>query len=140
RYVELTGFPGTPDLDTVTGLVMHTDGALTSEFTTSNEMVNKLHSNITWGQRGNFLSIPTDTPARDERLGWTGDINVFAETATFNMDSLTFLTKWLQDLRDAQSASGAYPDVAPRVCCGDGATGWADAGITVPYTLWQRYG
>jgi alpha-L-rhamnosidase len=140
RYVELTGFPGTPDLSTVTGLVMHTDGELTSEFETSNAMVNRLHSNITWGQRGNFLSIPTDTPARDERLGWTGDINVFAETATFNMDSLTFLSKWLQDLRDAQSANGAYPDVAPRACCGDGATGWADAGITVPYTLWQRYG
>ncbi|MFG2053164.1 family 78 glycoside hydrolase catalytic domain [Micromonospora sp. NPDC048930] len=140
RYVELTGFPGTPSLDTVSGLVMHTDGALTSEFETSNAMVNQLHSNITWGQRGNFLSIPTDTPARDERLGWTGDINVFAETATFNMDSLTFLSKWLQDLRDAQSANGAYPDVAPRACCGDGATGWADAGITVPYTLWQRYG
>ncbi|MEV0155792.1 family 78 glycoside hydrolase catalytic domain [Micromonospora sp. NPDC050686] len=140
RYVELTGYPGTPDLGTVTGLVMHTDGELTSQFETSNPMVTKLHSNITWGQRGNFLSIPTDTPARDERLGWTGDINVFAETATFNMDSLTFLTKWLQDLRDAQSANGAYPDVAPRVCCGDGATGWADAGITVPHTLWQRYG
>ncbi|MFI6263848.1 family 78 glycoside hydrolase catalytic domain [Micromonospora sp. NPDC051006] len=140
RYVELTGYPGTPDLSTVTGLVMHTDGELTSEFETSNPMVNQLHSNITWGQRGNFLSIPTDTPARDERLGWTGDINVFAETATFNMDSLTFLSKWLQDLRDAQSANGAYPDVAPRACCGDGATGWADAGITVPYTLWQRYG
>ncbi|MGN9777597.1 family 78 glycoside hydrolase catalytic domain [Micromonospora sp. H33] len=140
RYVEVTGYPGTPDLSTVTGLVMHTDGELTSEFETSNAMVNKLHSNITWGQRGNFLSIPTDTPARDERLGWTGDINVFAETATFNMDSLTFLTKWLQDLRDAQSANGAYPDVAPRACCGDGATGWADAGITVPHTLWQRYG
>ncbi|WP_406104649.1 family 78 glycoside hydrolase catalytic domain [Micromonospora globbae] len=140
RYVELTNLPGTPDLSTVTGLVMHTDGDLTSEFETSDPMVTKLHSNITWGQRGNFLSIPTDTPARDERLGWTGDINVFAETATFNMESLTFLTKWLQDLRDAQSANGAYPDVAPRACCGDGATGWADAGITVPWTLWQRYG
>lgn len=140
RYVELTGLTGTPDLGTITGLVMHTDGELTSQFETSNAMVNKLHSNITWGQRGNFLSIPTDTPARDERLGWTGDINVFAETATFNMDSLTFLTKWLHDLRDAQSANGAYPDVAPRACCGDGATGWADAGITVPHTLWQRYG
>ena len=140
RYVELTGFPGTPDLGTVTGLVEHTDGALTSTFQTSDPMVNQLQSNITWGQRGNFLSIPTDTPARDERLGWTGDINVFTPTATFNMDSLTFLSKWLRDLRDAQSANGAYPDVAPRQCCGDGNTGWADAGITVPYTLWQRYG
>jgi len=140
RYVELTGFPGTPTLATVTGRVMGTAAPFTGELTTSDPMVNQLQSNIVWGQRGNFLSIPTDTPARDERLGWTGDINVFAETATFNMDSLSFLTKWLADLRDAQSANGAYPDVAPRSCCGDGASGWADAGITVPYTLWKRYG
>jgi len=140
RYVELTGFPGTPTLSTVTGRVMGTAAPFTGELTTSDPLVNQLQSNIVWGQRGNFLSIPTDTPARDERLGWTGDINVFAETATFNMDSLSFLTKWLADLRDAQSANGAYPDIAPRKCCGDGASGWADAGITVPYTLWKRYG
>jgi alpha-L-rhamnosidase len=140
RYVELTGYPGTPALSAVTGRVIGTAAPVTGELTTSDPMVNQLQSNIVWGQRGNFLSVPTDTPARDERLGWTGDINVFAETATFNMDSLSFLTKWLADLRDAQSANGAYPDVAPRSCCGDGASGWADAGITVPYTLWKRYG
>nr|GID87135.1 hypothetical protein Ade03nite_60590 [Actinoplanes derwentensis] len=140
RYVELTGFPGTPALSAVTGRVMGTAAPFTGELTTSDPMINQLQSNIVWGQRGNFLSIPTDTPARDERLGWTGDINVFAETATFNMDSLSFLTKWLADLRDAQSANGAYPDVAPRKCCGEGVSGWADAGITVPHTLWKRYG
>ncbi|BEL04251.1 hypothetical protein Q0Z83_024420 [Actinoplanes sichuanensis] len=140
RYVELTGYPGTPDLSTVTGRVIGTAAPFTGELTTSDPMVNQLQSNIVWGQRGNFLSVPTDTPARDERLGWTGDINVFAETATFNMDSLSFLTKWLADMRDAQSANGAYPDVAPRSCCGEGVSGWADAGITVPYTLWKRYG
>ena len=140
RYVELTGFPGVPTLSTVTGRVMGTAAPVTGELTTSDAMVNQLQSNITWGQRGNFLSIPTDTPARDERLGWTGDISVFAKTATFNMDSLSFLTKWLADMRDAQSANGAYPDVAPRKCCGEGVSGWADAGITVPYTLWKRYG
>lgn len=140
RYVELTGLPGEPDLDTVTGLVMYTDSPLVSEFETSDPMLNQLHSNITWGQRGNFLSIPTDTPARDERLGWTGDINVFADTAAFNMDALTFLTKWLTDLRDAQHDNGSLPDVAPDVCCGDGVAGWADAGVTVTWTLWQRYG
>lgn len=140
RYVELTGFPGTPALSAVTGRVMGTAAPFTGELTTSDPLVNQLQSNIVWGQRGNFLSIPTDTPARDERLGWTGDINVFAETATFNMDSLSFLTKWLADMRDAQSANGAYPDVAPRMCCGEGVSGWADAGITVPYTLWKRYG
>ncbi|MDR6319701.1 family 78 glycoside hydrolase catalytic domain [Actinoplanes couchii] len=140
RYVELTGYPGTPALSAVTGRVTGTAAPVTGELTTSDPMINQLQSNIVWGQRGNFLSVPTDTPARDERLGWTGDINVFAETATYNMDSLSFLTKWLADLRDAQSANGAYPDVAPRSCCGDGAAGWADAGITVPYTLWKRYG
>jgi hypothetical protein len=140
RYVELTGYPGTPDLDTVTGLVMHTDAPFTSTFETSNPMINKLHSNITWGQRGNFLSIPTDTPARDERLGWAGDINVFTPTATFNMDVRSFLGKWLQDLRDGAGTSGAYPDVAPRLGLGEGNAGWADAGVTIPYTLWQRYG
>jgi alpha-L-rhamnosidase len=140
RYVELTGFPGEPDLDTVTGLVLHTDSPLVSRFETSDPMLNQLHSNITWGQRGNFLSIPTDTPARDERLGWTGDINVFAGTAAFNMDALTFLSKWLIDLRDAQHENGSLPDVAPDACCGDGVAGWADAGVTVPWTLWQRYG
>ena len=140
RYVELTGFPGVPALSAVTGRVMGTAAPFTGELTTSDAMVNQLQSNIVWGQRGNFLSVPTDTPARDERLGWTGDINVFAETATFNMDSLSFLTKWLADMRDAQSANGAYPDVAPRSCCGEGVSGWADAGITVPHTLWKRYG
>ncbi|GIE80754.1 hypothetical protein Aph02nite_67040 [Actinoplanes philippinensis] len=140
RYVELSNFPGTPDLSTVTGRVMGTAAPFTGELTTSDPMINKLQSNIVWGQRGNFLSVPTDTPARDERLGWTGDISVFAETATYNMDSLSFLTKWLADMRDAQSANGAYPDVAPRSCCGEGVSGWADAGITVPYTLWKRYG
>jgi alpha-L-rhamnosidase len=140
RYVELTGYPGTPALSAVTGRVIGTAAPFTGELTTSDPMVNQLQSNIVWGQRGNFLSVPTDTPARDERLGWTGDINVFAETATYNMDSLSFLTKWLADMRDAQSANGAYPDVAPRRCCGEGVSGWADAGITVPYTLWKRYG
>lgn len=148
RYVELSGLTEAPTTETVTGLVVNTDGAFTSRFETSDPMVNQLQSNIVWGQRGNWLSIPTDTPARDERLGWTGDINVFASTATFNMDSQTFLVKWMRDLRDAQLDNGAYPEVAPQFCkdpavhssCGGGSTGWADAGITVPWTLWQSYG
>ncbi len=141
RYVEITGFPGEPDLDTLTGLVMHTDAPMTSSFESDDPMLNQLHSNIMWGQRGNFLSIPTDTPARDERMGWTGDINVFAGAAAYNMDVGPFLTKWLQDLRDAQSDDGAFPDVAPAVgFLGGGSAGWGDAGVTVPHTLWQRYG
>jgi alpha-L-rhamnosidase len=141
RYVEITGYPGTPTVDAITGRVMHTAAPFTGKFETSSDMLNQLQSNITWGQRGNFLSIPTDTPARDERLGWTGDINVFIGAATFNMNVAKFLgTKWLTDLRDAQSADGAFPDVAPKACCGEGSAGWGDAGVTVPYTIWQRYG
>ena len=106
--------------------------------------MNQLQSNIVWGQRGNFLSIPTDTPARDERMGWTGDINVFSNTANYNMDSQLFLTKWLQDLRDTQNAEGSFPGVAPvipgRFDGGYGRAGWADAGVHVPYSIWQAYG
>ena len=148
RYVELSGVTAPPTVAAVTGLVMNSDAEFSSTFETSDSMVNQLQSNIVWGQRGNWLSIPTDTPARDERLGWTGDINVFASTATFNMDSQTFLTKWMGDMRDAQLPNGAYPEVAPQFCkdpavhssCGGGSTGWADAGITVPWTIWQSYG
>lgn len=144
RYVEITGVDSPPPASAITGVVVGSDGDLVSEFSTSSEMVNQLHSNIVWGMRGNFLSIPTDTPARDERMGWTGDINVFAETAVYNMDSQAFLKKWLQDLRDTQRADGALPGVAPvvpgRFNGGYGPAGWADAGVHVPWTLWQAYG
>ncbi|WP_206685791.1 family 78 glycoside hydrolase catalytic domain [Kribbella qitaiheensis] len=144
RYIELSGLATAPPESAVVGVVMGTDGAQTSTFNTNSALVNKLHSNIVWGQRGNFLSIPTDTPARDERMGWTGDINVFARTAVYNLDSQAFLTKWLQDLRDSQNAAGAYASVAPTVPNsfdgGLGNAGWADAGVNVPWTLWQAYG
>lgn len=141
RYVEVTGFPGTPAAKAVTGRVMHTSAPFTFEFETNVPMLNQLHSNITWGQRGNFLSVPTDTPARDERLGWTGDINVFAPTAAYTMESARFLGKWLVDLRDAQTADGAFTDVAPMVgTVGNGVAGWGDAGVTVPWSLYQAYG
>ncbi|WP_066039712.1 family 78 glycoside hydrolase catalytic domain [Herbiconiux solani] len=142
RYVEVTGVDTAPALTDVVGTVWNSAGEDTVGFTTSNALVNQLQSNITWGQRGNFVSIPTDTPARDERLGWTGDISEFASTATYNLDSDAFLTKWLRDLRTAQSANGAYPDVAPNYAgmSGNGNSGWADAGVTVPFALWQSYG
>ncbi|MFF5262734.1 family 78 glycoside hydrolase catalytic domain [Actinomadura viridis] len=141
RYVEVTGYPGTPGPDAVTGRVMHTSEPLTMSFKTDVPMLDQLHSNITWGQRGNFLTVPTDTPARDERMGWSGDINVFSRTATYNMDSARFLTKWMQDMRDAQTGDGAFPDVAPKVgFIGGGAAGWGDAGVTVPWNLYQAYG
>ncbi|MFJ6125699.1 alpha-L-rhamnosidase [Streptomyces griseoviridis] len=141
RYVEVTGFPGTPTAKAITGRVMHTDAPATLTFETGDPMIDQLHGNITWGQRGNFLSIPTDTPARDERLGWTGDINVFAPTAAYTMESARFLTKWLVDLRDAQTAEGSFTHVAPDIAgVGDGAAGWGDAGVTVPWALYQAYG
>ena len=145
RYVEVSGYPGRPGRDAVTGRVLHTSAPFTMEFSTDVPMLNQLHSNITWGQRGNFLSVPTDTPARDERLGWTGDINVFAPTASYVMESARFLTKWLTDLRDGQpdegDDAGAFPDVAPFIGpVGKGAAGWGDAGVTVPWSLHRAYG
>ncbi|MGG7507243.1 family 78 glycoside hydrolase catalytic domain [Plantibacter sp. YIM 135249] len=140
RYLEITGVTEPPSIEQVTGLVWGSDLASTGSLETSSDMLNQLQSNITWGQRGNFLSIPTDTPARDERLGWTGDINVFAPTASYNQDTLAFLSKWLVDLEDAQGSNGDLPGVAPFGNCCGGGTGWSDAGVTVPYTLWRSYG
>ncbi|MER5435144.1 alpha-L-rhamnosidase [Streptomyces sp. NPDC002588] len=141
RYVEVTGFPGTPSAKAVTGRVMHTSAPFTLDFETDVPMLDQLHHNITWGQRGNFLSIPTDTPARDERLGWAGDINVFAPTAARTMESARFLSKWLVDMRDSQTAAGSFTDTSPVVGnVGNGAAGWGDAGVTVPWALYQAYG
>lgn len=144
RYVEITGVDEAPPADAITGVVVGTDNTPTTVLETSSTLVNQLQSNIFWGQRGNFLSIPTDTPARDERMGWTGDINVFSNTANYNMDSQLFLTKWLQDLRDTQNAEGSFPGVAPvipgRFDGGYGSAGWADAGVHVPYSVWRAYG
>ncbi len=140
RYVELTGFPGTPTTSTVTGLAAWTSGAQIGTLATSNSLINNLQRAIVWGQRSNMLSIPTDCPNRDERLGWTGDIASFAATSAFNIDMTGFLDKFTDDLVDAQQANGAFTDTAPYVCCGAGTAGWGDAGVIVPYTLWQRYG
>jgi alpha-L-rhamnosidase len=140
RYVELTGLPSAPTTSTLTGRAAWTSGAQSGTFTTSNAMVNQLQHNILWGERSNMLSIPTDCPQRDERLGWTGDIEIFSGTSTFNVDVSNFLGKFADDLVDAQHADGAFTDVAPGVAAGSGTAGWGDAGVVVPYTLWQRYG
>lgn len=142
RYVELTGLPTdfTPDNDTVTGRAAWSDAGQPGTFTTSDPLVNQLQHNIVWGERGNMLSIPTDCPQRDERLGWTGDIAAFCATSTFNLDTHTFLAKFADDLTDAQRADGAFTDVAPAVINGAGTAGWGDAGTIIPYTLWQRFG
>ena len=141
QYVEITGFPGVPNKDTITGRIIHSSLTETGKFECSNAMLNKLWNNILWTQRANFLSIPTDCPQRDERLGWTGDAQIFVGAGAYNMDVAAFMTKWLKDLADGQSAEGAYPDTAPR-CVGDkmeAAPGWGDAGIIVPWTLYRYY-
>jgi len=140
RYVEVTGYPGEPALDQITGIVVHTDAPKTGTFETSNPMVNQLYSNITWGQRGNFLSVPTDCPQRNERMGWTGDAQVFVRTATYNMEVPGFYEKYMRDVVDAQGANGAFPDVAPNVSgMGNGSNGWGDAGVIIPWTLYLAY-
>ncbi|HET6383771.1 MAG TPA: glycoside hydrolase family 78 protein [Armatimonadota bacterium] len=141
RYVEVTGYPGRPRLSAITGVVVHSDIPFSSSFDCSNAMVDRLQQNILWGQRGNFMSVPTDCPQRDERLGWMGDAEIFAGTAAFNADVSGFYTQWLGDVRDTQAADGAYPDVAPRVGpIGAGTAGWGDAGVIVPWTVYLTYG
>ncbi|HZM75101.1 MAG TPA: family 78 glycoside hydrolase catalytic domain [Candidatus Limnocylindrales bacterium] len=140
RYVEVTGLPATPSAATITGQAAWTSGAQLGTLTTSNSLINQLQHMIVWGQRSNMLSVPTDCPNRDERLGWTGDIASFAATSTFNLDVSGFLDKFADDLTDAQRSNGAFTDTAPDVCCGAGTAGWGDAGVIIPYTLWQRYG
>jgi alpha-L-rhamnosidase len=140
RYVELTGFPGTPTADSITGLAAWTDGAATGSFSTSDALINQVQHNIVWGARSNMLSVPTDCPQRDERLGWTGDIAAFSATSTFNFDTYGLLDKFADDLTDAQRSDGAFTDVAPAVISGAGTAGWGDAGVIVPYNIWQRYG
>jgi alpha-L-rhamnosidase len=138
RYVEVSGLEQAP---TIVGRVVHSDTPWTGRFECSSGMVNRLWCNVTWGQRGNFLSVPTDCPQRDERLGWLADAQVFLPSAALNMDVAAFVTKWGQDILDAQSPEGAYPDVAPRLGAErDGAPAWADAGIIVPWTIYERYG
>jgi alpha-L-rhamnosidase len=140
RYVELTGFPGKPSLDAVRGIVVHSDTPPVGTFECSNPLVNQLYQNIVWGQRGNFLAVPTDCPQRDERLGWMGDAQIFIRTASYNMDVSRFFTKWCQDVEDAQRPDGSFTDVSPFVCCGSGVAAWGDAGVICPWTVYRVYG
>lgn len=143
RYAELSGFPGEPTADTVTGIVIHSGTPTTGTFDCSDPLINQLQQNILWSQKGNFVDVPTDCPQRDERLGWTGDAQVFIRTAAFNMNVASFFSKWMQDLEDAQSPAGAYPAVAPNPAVlpmNEGGPAWADAGIIIPWTIYQTYG
>jgi alpha-L-rhamnosidase len=141
RYVEVTGSKQPLGLNSLTGIVVGSGNPQTGEFACSNPLVNQLFHNIYWGERGNYLAIPTDCPQRDERLGWMGDAQIFARTATCNNDVAAFLTKWTQDVVDAQSAEGGFSDVSPRMGDpSDGAPAWGDAGVIVPYTVYLAYG
>ena len=144
RYVEVTGLPHKPKLDTITGRVFHSSMNEVAGFTCSDPSLDKLWHNILWTQRGNMLSIPTDCPQRDERLGWMGDIQIFVGTGIFNMDMAAFFTKWMRDVRDAQAEDGRFADFSPHPFGKDkiftGVPGWGDAGIVVPWRVWQHYG
>ncbi|EOZ99636.1 Alfa-L-rhamnosidase [Indibacter alkaliphilus LW1] len=139
RFLEITGIDNAIPIEDVQGLVVSSIDELTAHYETSNPLVNKLWENITWSMRGNFLSIPTDTPARNERMGWSGDINVFARTATYMADVNLFLKRHLLAMRDIQKPDGRFPDVAP-VGGGFGGTLWGAAGIIVPWETYLQYG
>jgi alpha-L-rhamnosidase len=141
RYVELTGIAGRPEREDVVGVVLHSDMARTGDFACSDERVNRLYSCIVWGQKGNFLDIPTDCPQRDERLGWTGDAQVFAKTACLNFDATAFFGKWCVDVDDAQRPDGAFTNTAPDVYDGAGGeAAWGDAGVICPWAAYRFSG
>jgi alpha-L-rhamnosidase len=140
RYVEISGLPGSPRKDAVTGVVIATDNTQTGEFACSDPRINQLQSNIQWGQRGNYISIPTDCPQRDERLGWMGDAQVFIRTATYNADVAAFFTKWLVDVDDGQTEAGSFADVNPNTMGANSVPAWGDAGVICPWTIYEVYG
>lgn len=155
RYIEVTGYPGTPALDAIKGdVVSSVSGDPAARLTTSSDLVNRMWSIGIWGQRGNFLSIPTDCPQRDERLGWMGDAEVFWRTGSYNFDIAAFSHKFIEDIVDAQNRQGAFTNVSPNTLPSSldeskdpppqsdrvGAPGWGDAGVIVPWTTWLQYG
>ncbi len=149
QYVEITGRDAPLPFDKIVGCVVMSSTPPAGQFECSHPLVNRLWQNALWGQKGNFLSVPTDCPQRDERLGWMGDAQVFLRTATYNMDVAAFFTKWMVDVTDSQDVDGIFPDVAPRLREDEnfvgldglgGGAGWADAGVIVPFTIWRVYG
>ena len=146
QFVQVEGYPGELTLDSLTGIVVHSDISSIGTFECDNRLINQLQHNIVWGQKGNFVDVPTDCPQRDERLGWTGDAQVFVRTACFNRDVATFFTKWLRDLAADQKPSGSVPFVVPDVLSGGGmgesagSAAWSDAAIICPWTIYLSYG
>lgn len=146
RFVEVTGFPGELKIENLTGVVVHSDMTVTGSYECSNPLINQLQHNIQWGQKGNFVDVPTDCPQRDERLGWTGDAQAFCRTAAFNMDVASFFTKWLKDVAADQRPAGEIPVVIPDVLNKQGSAtaqtsaGWGDVAVIAPWTMYQVYG
>lgn len=140
RYIRVEGGPASINPDDYTAVALYSDMAKTGSFTCSNPLIDQLQHNIQWGQRGNFLDVPTDCPQRDERLGWTGDAQVFSRTATFNMGVNNFFSKWLKDLAADQLPSGAVPFVIPNVENAGTSSGWSDVSTIIPWNLYLAYG
>lgn len=150
QFVELSGPGDAAAQASLTACVVHSDMAQSGFFHCPHEGINRLWLNGLWSQRDNFLSVPTDCPQRDERLGWMGDAQVFLRTAMYNMDVAAFFSKWMLDIVEAQTPDGIFPDTAPRLPETEGnfvgldglagAAGWADAGIILPWTMWRIYG
>lgn len=140
RYIKVTGYPGELKPENFTAVALYSNMATTGEFTSSHPLVNQLQKNILWGQKGNFVDVPTDCPQRDERLGWTGDAQAFSRTAAFNMNVNNFFTKWLADLESEQE-NGAVPFVVPNVLGSTvSSAGWADAATIIPWNMYLAYG
>jgi alpha-L-rhamnosidase len=142
RYVEVTGLAKAPAKDAVTAVVLHTDAPFTAKLATGSAMIDKLWSNIQWGQRSNFVGVPTDCPQRDERLGWMADAQVFWRAATYNMDLAAFSRKFAGDMRGTQAGTayfGIYSPGTAQPNMGSGA-GWSDAGVVIPWTSWLQSG
>ncbi|MBN1926385.1 MAG: glycoside hydrolase family 78 protein [Prolixibacteraceae bacterium] len=141
RYVKVEGYPGIPMFEDLKGIVIHSELQPTGMFACSDSLINKLQQNIKWGQKGNFLDVPTDCPQRDERMGWTGDAQVFSATAAFNYDVASFFTKWMADVAADQLPDGKVTNVVPDVLNGGGgATGWADVALVIPWNMYLAYG
>lgn len=141
RYVRVEGLPTDGAIEKLTGCVLHTDMLPTGSFSCSDELVNQLQHNIVWGQKGNFVDIPTDCPQRDERLGWTGDAQAFVRTAAFNYQIAPFFRKWLRDLAADQLPDGSVPHVVPDIPgVGYNSAAWADAAVICPWTIYEVYG
>ncbi len=142
RYITIDGYPGEIATGDVTGIVVHSNMQPTGTFECSNPMINQLQHNIQWGQKGNFVDVPTDCPQRDERLGWTGDAQAFVRTAAYNMDVAPFFTKWLKDVAADQLPQGQVPFVIPNALKDNTSTsaGWGDVATIAPWTIYQVYG